>query len=54
MLEVLLGVKNNNMSKLPGYDPTHAEHLKKIIKAMFRKGNYVTELKISLEDLIKG
>lgn len=54
MLDVLLGIKNNNMSKLPGYDPTHAEHLKKIIKAMFRKGNYVTELKISLEDLLKA
>ncbi|KAK9505232.1 hypothetical protein O3M35_009328 [Rhynocoris fuscipes] len=54
MLDVLLGIKNNNMNKLPGYDPTHSEHLKKIIKTMFRKGNYVTELKISLEDILKA
>lgn len=54
MLDVLLKIKNNNMSKLPQYDPSHSEHLKKIIKTMIRKGNYVTELKISLEDLLNG
>ncbi|XP_069672026.1 nucleolar MIF4G domain-containing protein 1 [Periplaneta americana] len=54
MLEVLLAIKNNNMTKIPNYDPTHSEHLKKIMKGFLRKGSYVTELKISLEDLLKA
>ena len=54
MLEILLAIKNNNMTKIPNYDPSHIEHLKKLMKGLLRKGNYVTELKISLEDLLKG
>ncbi|KAF6212858.1 hypothetical protein GE061_010568 [Apolygus lucorum] len=54
MLDILLSIKNNNVSKIPQYDTTHSEHLKKIIKPMFRKGNYVTELKITLEELLKA
>ncbi|XP_014253570.1 nucleolar MIF4G domain-containing protein 1 homolog [Cimex lectularius] len=54
MLDVLLTIKNNNMAKLPQYDPSHSEHLKKIIKTMVRKGNYITELKITLDDLLKA
>jgi hypothetical protein len=54
MLEVLLAIKNNNMAKIPNYDPTHSEHLKKIMKGFLHKGNYVTELKISLDDLLNG
>jgi nucleolar MIF4G domain-containing protein 1 len=54
MLEVLLAIKNNNMAKIPNYDPSHSEHLKKLMKGFLRKGNYVTELKISLDDLLKG
>lgn len=54
MLDVLLAIKNNNMSKIPQYDPTHVEHLKKIIKTFLRKGNAVTQFNISLEDLLQG
>ena len=54
MLDILLAVKNNNMAKMPQYDPSHSEHLKKRMKTMVRKGKYVTELKITLEDLLKG
>ena len=54
MLEVLLAIKNNNMAKIPNYDPGHIEPLKKLMKGFLRKGNYITELKISLEDLLKG
>ncbi|BES91919.1 MA3 [Nesidiocoris tenuis] len=54
MLDILLSIKNNNVSKIPQYDTSHSEHLKKIIKPMFRKGNYVTELKITLEELLKA
>ncbi|XP_044257980.1 nucleolar MIF4G domain-containing protein 1 [Tribolium madens] len=54
MLDILLAIKNNNVSKIPNYDTTYSEHLKKIIKGFIRKGNYVTQLNISLEDLLKA
>nr|CAD7198380.1 unnamed protein product [Timema douglasi] len=54
MLDILLAIKNNNVSKIPNYDTSHSEHLKKLLRGFLRKGNYVTELKISLEDLLKA
>ncbi|CAL4067005.1 unnamed protein product, partial [Meganyctiphanes norvegica] len=54
MLEIVQAIKNNNMTKVPNYDPTHVEHLKKGLKGMFRKGNRISELKISLEDLLNA
>lgn len=54
MLDILLAIKNNNMTKIPNYDPSYAEHLKKLLKSFIRKGYYVTQLNISLEDLLKG
>ncbi|CAK1555523.1 unnamed protein product [Leptosia nina] len=54
LLEVLLAVKNNNLTKIPNYDPTYIEHLKKMCKAIIRKGNYVTPLNIRLDDLLKA
>lgn len=54
MLEVLLAIKNNNMAKIPNYDPSHSEHLKKLMKGFLHKGSYVTELRISLDDLLKA
>ncbi|XP_043254608.1 nucleolar MIF4G domain-containing protein 1 homolog [Colletes gigas] len=52
MLDVLLAIKNNNISKMPQYDSSHVEHLKKIIKSVIRKGNSVTQFNVSLEDLL--
>ncbi|KAI4456503.1 cell cycle control protein cwf22-related [Holotrichia oblita] len=54
MLDILLAIKNNNMSKIPNYDTSYSEHLKKLQKNFIRKGNYVTQLNISLEDLLKA
>ena len=54
MLDVLLAIKNNNMNKIPQYDQSYVEHLKKIIKTLIRKGNTVTQLSLSLEDLLNG
>lgn len=54
MLDTLLAIKNNNVTKIPNYDTTYSEHLKKLIKGFIRKGNYVTQLNISLEDLLKA
>lgn len=54
MLDILLAIKNNNVSKIPNYDTSYSEHLKKLQKNFIRKGNYVTQLNISLEDLLQG
>ncbi|XP_031844165.1 nucleolar MIF4G domain-containing protein 1 homolog [Nomia melanderi] len=52
LLDVLLAIKNNNISKIPQYDPSHVEHLKKVIKNVIRKGNTITQFNVSLEDLL--
>lgn len=54
MLDVLLAIKNNNVNKISNYDTSYAEHLKKTLKGLIRKGNYVTQLSIGLGDLLKG
>ena len=53
MLEVLTGIKNNNVNKIPNYDPSHFEHLRKNIKVCIREGKFATELNISYKDLIQ-
>ncbi|XP_017887279.1 nucleolar MIF4G domain-containing protein 1 [Ceratina calcarata] len=52
MLEILLAIKNNNINKIPQYDPSHVEHLKKVMKSVIRKGNTVTQFNVSLDDLL--
>lgn len=54
MLEMLMAIKNNNMSKIPKYNPELVEKLRKSLKVFIRKGNYSTELNISLQELING
>lgn len=54
MLDVLLAIKNNNMSKIPQYDPSQIEHLKKVLKNFMHKGNSVTQFNVTLEDLLEG
>lgn len=54
MLDVLLAIKNNNVNKIPQYDPTVAEHLRKILKTLLVNGKYVMTLNISLEDLLSA
>ena len=49
MLEVLLAVKNNNVNKIPNYDTTHFEHLRKTLKIYIRDGNFVSVMKIGLK-----
>ncbi|XP_053644716.2 nucleolar MIF4G domain-containing protein 1 homolog [Cherax quadricarinatus] len=53
-LEVLRAIKNNNMAKVPNYDPSHVEHLKKVLKGMVRRGTQAALLKVTLEDLLKA
>jgi len=54
MLEILTAIKNNNVNKIPNYDPSHFEHMKKIFRSFLREGNFVTELKIGYKDLIQA
>lgn len=54
MLDILMAIKNNNVSKIPSYSPEHIEHLKKLMRTLIRRGNYVAELKITLDDILKG
>lgn len=54
MLDTLMAIKNNNVNKIPQYDPTVAEHLRKILKTLLVNGKYVTTLNISLEDLLSA
>jgi hypothetical protein len=54
MLEVVMAIRNNNMTKIPNFDPSVANHLQKIIKTMIHKGNYISVMKIKMEDLLNG
>ncbi|XP_030570853.1 nucleolar MIF4G domain-containing protein 1 homolog [Drosophila novamexicana] len=54
MVDILNAVKNNNMSKLPQYDPELAETLRKRLKGMLRNERYVVTLNITLEDLLRA
>ncbi|KAH9370594.1 hypothetical protein HPB48_002475 [Haemaphysalis longicornis] len=68
MLEILTAVRNNNIQKIPNCDPSMAEHASKVLRGLFRKGNFLLtpasfppstgcslqELNISLEDLLKA
>ncbi|CAL1535331.1 unnamed protein product [Lymnaea stagnalis] len=55
MLDILMAVRNNNMRKIPNYDTSHIEHLKKIIKTFIRAQTLgEDQLNISLEDLLKA
>lgn len=54
MLDILMAIKNNNVSKIPQYDPSYTEHLKKLMKNFIHKGKSIVKLNISLEDLLKA
>ncbi len=52
MLEVLLAIRNNNMTKIPNYDPSHTEHLRKILRSLTKKGDALCKLNISYDELL--
>lgn len=54
MLETLLAIKNNNMNKIPQYDPTLGEHFRKLLKGLITTGKYVTTLNITMNDFLNG
>lgn len=54
MVDILLAIKNNNMTKIPQYDSTLVEHFKKLLKQFIRAGKYVTTLNITMVDLLNA
>ncbi|XP_026884060.2 nucleolar MIF4G domain-containing protein 1 [Electrophorus electricus] len=56
MLETMLALKNNDMRKIPGYDPEPAERLKKLHRTLVqhRAGGTDVKLRVSLENLLEA
>ncbi|XP_022099083.1 nucleolar MIF4G domain-containing protein 1-like isoform X2 [Acanthaster planci] len=55
MLETIYAVRNNNVRKIPNYDPDQLQRMKKTLKAMIKAKGHTdseTTLRISLEHLL--
>ena len=52
MLDILLAIRNNNMTKIPNYDPEVSEHLRKVLRNLVRKGMSVSKMNISYGELM--
>ncbi|KAM9712409.1 nucleolar MIF4G domain-containing protein 1 [Menidia menidia] len=54
MLETMLALKNNDMRKIPGYDPEPVERLKKLQRTLVSRvaGGSDMKLRVSLENLL--
>ncbi|XP_059183385.1 nucleolar MIF4G domain-containing protein 1 [Centropristis striata] len=54
MLETMLALKNNDMRKIPGYDPEPVEKLKKLQRTLIqrRAGGSDMKLRVSLDNLL--
>ncbi|XP_029206325.1 nucleolar MIF4G domain-containing protein 1-like isoform X2 [Acropora millepora] len=55
MLEIISNLRNNNLKKIPGYDPSRIEHLRKVLRSVVRNSNQAADIQIqvSLKDLLK-
>ncbi|KFO37302.1 Nucleolar MIF4G domain-containing protein 1 [Fukomys damarensis] len=56
MLEIMLALKNNDMRKIPGYDPEPVERLRKLQRALVRNASSgsETQLRISWEGILNA
>ena len=54
LLDIVMALRNNNMAKIPHYDPTLSQDLNKLLKTLVNPSQTLTELSISLDDLLKG
>ncbi|KAF7475245.1 hypothetical protein GHT09_013935 [Marmota monax] len=56
MLETMLALKNNDMRKIPGYDPEPVERLRKVQRALVRSASSgsETQLRISWDGLLNA
>ena len=53
LLETIQAIKNNNVSKLPNYDPAHADHLHQVLKGLLRKEHRPPRYAVSLDAIIE-
>lgn len=51
MIDALMALKNNNVSKISNCDPSASERALKSMRACLNKGAVIQELNVSLEDL---
>ncbi|XP_014727717.1 PREDICTED: nucleolar MIF4G domain-containing protein 1 [Sturnus vulgaris] len=56
MLETMLALRNNDMRKIPGYDPEPVERLRKLQRSLVHSSSSGkdTELRVSLESLLSA
>ncbi|MEQ2305671.1 Nucleolar MIF4G domain-containing protein 1, partial [Ameca splendens] len=56
MLETMLALKNNDMRKIPGYDPEPVEKLRKLQRTLIHSiaGGSDLKLRVSLENILKA
>ncbi|KAM6089010.1 nucleolar MIF4G domain-containing protein 1 [Chlamydotis macqueenii] len=54
MLETMLALRNNDMRKIPGYDPEPVEKLRKLQRTLIHSSGKETELRVSLESLLSA
>ncbi|NWU54489.1 NOM1 protein, partial [Dromas ardeola] len=54
MLETMLALRNNDMRKIPGYDPEPVERLRKLQRTLVRSSGKETQLRVSLESLLSA
>ncbi|KAL1006802.1 hypothetical protein UPYG_G00077330 [Umbra pygmaea] len=56
MMETMLALKNNNMRKIPGYDPEPVDRLRKLQRTLVHKisGGSDVKLRVSLENLLSA
>ncbi|XP_026071376.1 nucleolar MIF4G domain-containing protein 1-like [Carassius auratus] len=56
MLETMLALKNNDMRKIPGYDPEPAEKLRKLQRTLIHSsaGGSDMKLRVSLDNLLEA
>ncbi|XP_001373162.3 nucleolar MIF4G domain-containing protein 1 [Monodelphis domestica] len=56
MLETMLALKNNDMRKIPGYDPEPVEKLRKLQRTLIRNSGFgkETQLRVSWESLLNA
>lgn len=52
MLEIVLALRNNNLSKIPNYDPSLTENYKKLSRSLTKKGEAFCRLNISYRELL--
>lgn len=54
MFDILMAVKNNNISKIPNFDQELLEHFRKLQKQFIRPGQYVSSLTVTMNDIMNA